>query len=149
MIRDKSVFHFSDKHECVRSCNNRMCVAVSGKEPGAPSSLQCLSSNSPNVFDLVRAWLHPIARGIPRATPVNASGHRDLRLLDKLEDGLCLCQVPVRHCDDGNACPAVCLVSANDDVAERNVVVVPVIACHAFGCDPQVAVHLRNIRVTR
>ena len=102
-----------------------------------------------NVFDLVRAWLHPIARGIPRATPVNASGHRDLRLLDKLEDGLCLYQVPVRHCDDGNACPAVCLVSANDDVAERNVVVVPVIACHAFGCDPQVAVHLRNIRITR
>ena len=49
----------------------------------------------------------------------------------------------------GNACPAVCLVSANDDVAERNVVVVPVVACHAFGGDPQLAVHLRNIRVTR
>ena len=124
-------------------------MAVRVKEPGAASSWQCFSSKSPNVLDLVRAWLHPIARTMPRATPVNGSGHRDVRLLDKLEDGLCFCQAPVRHCDDGNACPVVCLVSANDDVAERNVVVVPVIACHAFGCDPQVAVHLRNIRVTR
>jgi hypothetical protein len=106
-----------------------------------------LSSNLPNVLDLFRAWLHPIARGIPRPTPINGCGHRNVGLLDKLEDGLCLCQVPVRHCDDGNACPAVCLASAK--VAERNVVVLLVIACHAFGCDPQVAVHLRNIRVTR
>jgi hypothetical protein len=137
----------------MRSASGReiiyFCVAVRVKEPGASSSWQRLSSKSPCMIRLVMAWLHPIARSPPHATPVNVSGDRGLRLPDKLEDGLCLCQVPVRHCDDGNACPAVCLASANDDVAGRNVVVVPVIACHAFGCDPQVAVHLGNIRVTR
>ena len=83
------------------------------------------------MIRLVMAWLHPIARSPPHATPVNVSGDRDLRPPDKLEDGLCAFQVPVSDCDDGNACPAVCLASASDDVAERSVVVVRVVAWHA------------------
>ena len=50
---------------------------------------------------------------------------------------------------DGNACPAVCVASANDHVEQRQLVAVRVKAWHPEGRVPQVAPHLRNIRVTR